>query len=135
MYTGVGKSYTGFYEYEDAGAPYHFQMSILKKHLFHIRGFDEDYYGQVQCGDDDFADRLGRIGLVFKYQNPAILAIHQHHGCPAELSQEKTECPKMSGWEMFHVHRKSMGVVRNAKHEWGEYPRQMDKLVEISGAM
>jgi len=135
MYTGVGKSYSNSFEYEDAGSPYHFQMSVLKKHLFQIRGFDEDYYGQTNCGDDDFADRLKRCGMVFRYQNPNILALHQFHGCPAEITQKTAASPKMSGWELFHVYRNKMGVIRNAKHEWGQYPREMDKLVEISGVV
>lgn len=137
MFTGVGLSYTTAYTVEDAGAPYHFQMSVKKKHLWDIRGFDEDYYGAMTCGDDDLADRLRRKGLTFHFV-PDIVAIHQCHASPEYIT--KRGCAEVnrnveSGHTLFHGIRKHQNIIRNANHDWGEYPRNMDSLPVMSGAV
>lgn len=136
MFTGEGISFTGIYRTEEAHTPYHFQMSILKKHLIEIHGFDEDYYGRMTCGDDDMADRLRRKGLVFQFVS-SILAIHQYHGCPENISGTgggSKHNPKVgSGFTLFHDIRSKQNIVRNANHEWGEFPRNMEKLPDMSG--
>jgi GT2 family glycosyltransferase len=136
MFTGQGASYTAAYAFEDACVPYHFQMSIRKNVLHEIRGFDEDYYGRMQCGDDDLADRLRRFGITFCWPYH-ILAIHQCHGSPESIAcaKEAMVNPKISGFSLFHSVRRHQGIVRNAKHEWGQYPRDMVKLPVMSGVV
>ena len=131
MFTGYGRSYTADYEVEDAGSPYHFQMSIRGIHLHRIRGFDEDFYGGMPCADDDLADRLRRSGLQFAFVSE-ICAIHQHHMCveggPAEMNS-KVGC----GYTLY-AQRRGLSVVRNKNHEWGQFPRDMTVLPVMSEA-
>lgn len=135
MFTGKGRSYTAAYSSEEAMLPYHFLCSVRRQYLTQIRGFDEDFYGMMPCGDDDLADRLKRIGCEFVYA-PNIIAVHQFHGDPNNLSGGKFGKPNPlaeSGHSLFHNHRRHQVVVRNAKHEWGQYPRDMKNLPDMSG--
>jgi GT2 family glycosyltransferase len=136
MFTGIGVSYTQAYDQEDAAVPYHFLMSVNKTHLHSIRGFDEDYYGIMPCGDDDLADRLRRSGLPFEYCSE-ILAIHQYHKCLDLIGEgKKSEInPKVGSGHVLYQQRSKDGVVRNANHEWGQYPRDMNNLPPMSGVM
>jgi len=136
MFSGIGKSYTTMYEYEDAATPYYWQMSVRKKHFEEIRGLDEDYYGNIGgCADDDLADRLGRKGVRF-YFSPDAIAIHQLHADSTHVAKHFEElCPPNYNGHMLFKERSKMGIVRNAKHEWGEYPRNMEKLPPISGVL
>jgi GT2 family glycosyltransferase len=133
MFTGIGKSYTAAYEYEDAGTPYHFQMSIRKDYLHKIRGFDEDFYGIMPCGDDDLAHRIKKLGLNFVY-TPEILAVHQFHKCPELITNKQSRSNKLaeSGHSLYKE-RMSKSIIRNANHEWGQYPRDMINLPDMSG--
>lgn len=133
MFTGYGTSYTESYPIEDAGAPYHFQMGIWKKHLHEIRGFDEDFYGLMPCGDDDLANRLKIKGITFKVL-PEALAIHQFHGGPSDLSKNIAVINNIDGHNLFWE-RQHSGIIRNGKHEWGQYPRDMKNLPQMSGVM
>jgi len=137
MFTGYGTSYTQAYAVEDAGTPYHFQMSVRKAHLHQIRGFDEDFYGYMGCGDDDIAHRLRRFGLAFVFAEE-ILAIHQHHLCVNSLSTNGVEAEVNRGVPSGHdlyQQRLSAGIVRNSSHEWGQYPRDMKNLPPMSGVV
>ena len=136
MFTGYGISYTTAYEIEDAGSPYHFQMSVRTKHLHQIRGFDEDFYGMMPCGDDDLALRLKRLGLGFVF-TPEILAIHQHHQCPDLISQGTAarSNPKTGGGHMLFQQRQGGNIIRNKSHEWGQFPRDMINLPDMSGVV
>lgn len=135
MFTGQGLSYTQAYSVECATVPYHFQMSIRRNVLHEIRGFDEDYYGRMSCGDDDLADRLRRFGITFLWP-PHIIGIHQSHGSPEFIAvgKEASSNPQASGFTLFHSMRSHQGIVRNANHEWGQYPRDMKNLPIMSGA-
>jgi len=130
MYTGYGKSYSENYDIEDAGSPYHFQMSVRKSHLHYLRGFDEDFYGAMPCGDDDIASRLRRLGLKFVFSQD-ILAIHQHHKTLDEGSA-KVNPTTDSGYSLCKD-RANKSVIRNINHEWGQYPRDMRSLPSNSG--
>ena len=135
MFSGQGPSFTMSYDYEEAHNPYHFQMSLLKKSLWDIGGFDEDYYGQMTCGDCDIADRLKRLGLNFVYMAD-ILAIHQYHKAPEYITNKRTAIPNPkveSGHTLFHQLRCNQPIIRNANHEWGQYPRDMENLPDMSG--
>lgn len=134
MFTGIGRSYTMAYTTEDAGAPYHFQMSIRKHHLWEIRGFDEDYYGAMQCGDDDLADRLRRKCLIFEWL-PHILAIHQSHRVGSASGWTVPNTSVESGHTLFQKIRRHQSIVRNVGHEWGQYPRDVSKIPIMSGAL
>lgn len=134
MFTGIGKSYTEAYDFEDAGTPYHFQMSIRKEHLHAIRGFDEDYYGVMGCGDDDLANRLKKYGLQFSFKEN-IISIHQHHFVGTLLTKKTSSIqnPKIGSGHDLYKTRSGLGIVRNANHEWGQYPRDMKNLPDMSG--
>lgn len=134
MYSGMGLSYTENNEVEEAHNPYHFLMSVPRKALFDIRGFDEDYFGQMDCGDDDLADRLQRYGLTFSY-SPSVLAAHQFHGGPSTVTTKSTAKSNdyYDGGKTLFRQRQKEGIVRNIAHEWGQYPRDMKSLPWISG--
>lgn len=133
MFCGRGVSYTPQYQYEDAGVPYYWQVSVAKSHLEDIRGLDEDFWGNAGgCADDDLADRLKRKGLEF-YYSPEALAIHQCHGDPLAISDITPSCPKLTGHQLF-AQRRTQGIIRNINHEWGQYPRDVAALPELSGA-
>jgi len=123
MFSGCGTSYTTAYPVEEAHTPYHFQMGLRTEHLHAIHGFDEDFYGMMQCGDDDIATRLKRSGLQFLWCMD-ILAVHQFHECPASIS--KYSAPHNTEWESGHTLcavRASADIVRNEEDSWGTYPR------------
>lgn len=134
MFTGKGTSYTTAYDLEDAASPYHFQMSVRRNHMHAIRGFDEDFYGIMGCGDDDLANRLRRFGLHFVFATE-ILAIHQHHLCVNALSGgiEAEVNPNIGSGHALYDQRQGKSVVRNKSHEWGQYPRDMKNLPPMSG--
>lgn len=135
MFTGRGISYTNAYAIEDAAVPYHFLCSIRREHLTHIRGFDEDFYGYMPSADDDLANRLSRYGCEFVF-DPRILAIHQFHKCPEKISSNtfaKHNPHVSSGYTLFRQRSNCAGIVRNVGHEWGQYPRDMKNLPDMSG--
>lgn len=134
MFTGWGTSYTVAYTIEDAGAPYHFQMSINKAHLHRIRGFDEDFYGLMSCADDDIAHRLRKAGLKFECR-PEALAIHQYHASPEFITKcvSSRPNPRAESGHTLYRQRLEKSVVRNIGHEWGQYPRNMAALPDMSG--
>lgn len=125
MFTGEGSSYTNQYSTEEAHTPYHFQCSVLRKHLLDIRGFDEDFYGMMPCGDDDLAHRLKKKGLTF-YWAKEPLAIHQFHGSPENLTEsESVSNPNFGSGHDLYQKRMSDSIVRNRDCAWGEFPRNM----------
>lgn len=129
MFTGEGVSYTSQYPTEVAHTPYHFQCSLLRKHLLDIGGFDEDFYGMMPCGDDDIASRLKRKGLRFHWAKEPI-AIHQFHSCPGNLTEySSVDNPKYGSGHELYEKRLGEDIVRNRGCEWGEYPRNMSNLL------
>ncbi|GAH06259.1 unnamed protein product [marine sediment metagenome] len=126
MYTGQGKSYTDMYNFEDAAVPYHFMVSLRRKHLINIHGFDEDFYGRMASGDDDIAGRLRRLRLLFKW-DPAIVAIHQFHKCPENLTKgmARVNIKYSSGQQCCRV-KADGDIVRNKNNMWGRYPRHKE---------
>jgi GT2 family glycosyltransferase len=121
------KVYTG----KSRPRPLHFLMSIRKKWLEQIRGFDEDFYGAMPYGDNDLQVRLSKVGVVFDWFDQ-IVAVHQWHG---PVVNPATKNPNYrNGADLFLNWRQHLGPVRNVKHEWGQYPRDMEKLPVESGA-
>ena len=139
MYCGTGKSYSERFqgiEQETAIRPYHYQMSVKKATLEYIRGFDEDFYGGIPGADDDLATRLEAYGCIFNY-SPDILAAHQWHLWGSKQSlhgfSETTKCDTINPLNFWEKDRKFKPIIRNASHEWGQYPRDMEKLPKVSG--
>lgn len=129
MYCGRGISYTKLYPYEDAPNPYHFQMSVSRKILLEIGGFDEDFYGAMPAADDDLAHRLKQWGCHFVFL-PEAVAVHQAHphmdkqtpyGVAATNPNTGVD-PK----EFWAKDRKFKGVKRNTDREWGQFPRSVN---------
>ena len=128
MYCGKGKSYakdrTKEGLYVESLRPYHYQMSVSKKVLHYLRGFDEDFYGRMGGGDDDLACRLIRHKCKIVY-DPDILAIHQWHPQFEVFAQinDASYIRPSEYWEQ--VAQFNMDVVRNKNHEWGQFPRNI----------
>lgn len=139
MYCGKGISYS--YSELDTGEaprPYHYQMSVRKEILHYLRGFDEDFYGQIPGGDDDLATRLKRYGCNFIYA-PEILCVHQWHVYADKQTKygwsETNKTMSVSHLDFWENQRQFEGIVRNASHEWGQYPRDMASLPKMSGVV
>lgn len=136
LYSGDGKSYLPGCPYRESKRPYHFQMSLPREALVYMRGFDEDFYGYMPYGDDDMACRLRKYGLTFCW-SPDPIAIHQSHAEPEAISDKRTSSlsnPKWDGESLFCARREG-SIIRNAGHEWGQYPRDMATLPEQSGVV
>jgi hypothetical protein len=130
MYSGCGRCYSKEWDHAEAHNPYHFLMSVPKQVLWDIHGFDEDYFGQMSCGDDDLAGRLIKYGLTFHYAEH-ILAIHLPHGSPQTLTKENRVADRNENFDSGHTlytKRKDLGIVRNENHEWGQFPRDTEHL-------
>jgi hypothetical protein len=132
MYCGIGVSFSNKFDTEESFRPYHYQMSVRKKAVDEIRGFDEDFYGKIPGGDDDFYCRLVRSGCRTFYA-ANILAVHQNHVLTEKLTSKgfAYSSPKipLNFWE---IDRQFCAVLRNPTHEWGQYPRDMNSLPELS---
>jgi len=113
--------------------PLHFQMSIKRKHLVKMRGFDEMYYGSYGLyagGDNDFSFRLKQMEIAFAFSDKA-MGLHQWHPANKECSRgEKTGTDMSVRNKCFNV-----SPIRNVGWEWGEYPRKtetMDRIIKAS---
>lgn len=136
MYCGQGLSYSDKFTTEQSHRPYHYQMSVKKKVLHDLHGFDEDFYGMIPGGDDDLATRMQKYGCSF-YYDEAILGLHQWHPLGAAQSAHgfsqtntHTDVPFLNFYEKDRMHKP---IIRNASHEWGQYPRDMANLPAMSG--
>lgn len=136
MYCGQGRSYSDKFEIEQSHRPYHYQMSVKRNVLHNLRGFDEDFYGMIPGGDDDLATRMTKYGCIF-YYDESVLGIHQWHSLGATQSTHgfsKTNNSMSVSCLNFYEHdRVSKPIIRNATHEWGQYPRDMVNLPNMSG--
>lgn len=135
LYVGDGQSYLPGRPRLQVLRPLPFQMSVPRHALWYIRGFDEDFFGRMPYADDDLADRLTRLGLGFHYSADAVAA-HQWHAAPDMLTKHSTAKSNDyfdSGKTLF-LQRSKEHIIRNVKHEWGQYPRDLRSLPWISGA-
>ena len=90
--------------------PYFFCGLMARAHFLDLGGFDEDFtrYGYE---DDDFADRLRRIGVTFEFTD--LLVHHQWHPSAGSGGED------MSAMAALYERKKLEGVVRNVGREWG----------------
>lgn len=98
-----------------------FFCGALRREWFHkLRGFDEDYtyYGME---DVDFADRLVKAGVRFKYSDIPIQ--HQWHGESLNHSDPNNNIPILLYHQKVHdMAVGKIGIERNLNKEWGEWP-------------
>lgn len=111
-------AYTSNGSHNESVRPLHFQMSIKKKYLFEIRGFDEDYFGNMGYADNDIAYRLTQLGITFIYADD-IVCIHQWHKKVAD----KLVPPNCDGHHMFNSIKVHASIKRNLDKEWGKFPK------------
>ncbi len=95
--------------------PFFFCGAIAREHIERLRGMDEDYrfYGWE---DNDFADRMERIGLVYEFL-PDVTVHHQWHpgtNCYGMVSNVETYQRKSDAMKHGII-----GPERNLDREWG----------------
>lgn len=93
--------------------PYFFCGLLAREMFMSLRGFDEDYTG-YGYDDDDFAERLRRVGVQFEFTN--LLVHHQWHPPMGTGAEDMREMATL------YQRKRSEGVVRNLGREWGVTP-------------
>jgi GT2 family glycosyltransferase len=134
MYCGKGTSWApneNHIQPYQALRPLHFQMSIKKKFLMDMGGFNEAYfgsYGGYADADTEFADRCIKYGLEHRFYED-IVAIHQWHG--GGESSVKRDIYR--GHRMTEKEYLNPDPVRNKDWEWGQFPRDMKTITKAIG--
>ena len=69
--------------------PWHFATAITRNNLRKLRGFDERYAIGIQFDDDEFLERIIRLGLTIKFVvDENLYAVHQWHDpCESFIQQ------------------------------------------------
>jgi GT2 family glycosyltransferase len=96
--------------------PLHFLMSVRKSWLEKIGGFDEEYTGNMNYGDNDLADRLVKAGCVFKWYDH-VIAVHQWHPKPEQYAKNN---PAYKNGKQRYT-EKFDGYERNIGKDWGKF--------------
>jgi len=95
--------------------PLHFLMSVRKSWLLKIGGFDEEYRGNMNYGDNDLADRLVKAGCVFRWHDD-IVAAHQWHAKPEAYAENN---PAYRNGKQRYA-KQEPGYERNIGKTWGK---------------
>ncbi len=100
----------------DAGPrPFFFCGSLRREHIERLRGMDEDFKG-YGYEDDDWAARLGMIGVEFRFDTDIVIH-HQWHPSTNCFGLESSRA--VYNAKVAAVKRKELGPERNIGREWG----------------